>query len=108
MIQLFHDPYSRAANTLWMLEEIGVPYELEFVNIMKGEHKRSSRLMAANPIGKIPTLLDGDVVGTESAAIGLYLADRYAYGTLAPKVERVGKSSEFSVEGPERVPAGVL
>ncbi|MFO0564387.1 MAG: glutathione S-transferase family protein [Polyangiaceae bacterium] len=83
-ITLFHHPYSRAANVVWMLEEVETPYELRFVDILKGEHK-SPELVAKNPMGKLPILTDGDVVVTESAAIALYLADRYALGRLAPK-----------------------
>jgi glutathione S-transferase len=85
-IVLFHHPFSRAANVVWMLEEVGVDYELRFVDIMKGAQK-SPELLAMNPMGKLPTLKDGDTVVTESAAIGLYLADRYAYGRLAPRVD---------------------
>jgi glutathione S-transferase len=69
-----------------MLEEVGVKYELAFVDIMKGAQK-SAELVRLNPMGKLPTLVDGDVVVTEAAAIGLYLADRYSYGTLAPRVD---------------------
>jgi len=83
MITLYHHPYSRASNTHWMLEEVGAPYELAFVDIMKNGQK-SPEILALNPMGKIPILRDGDVVLTESAAIGLYLADRYALGKLAP------------------------
>lgn len=83
-ITLFHHPYSRAANVIWMLEEVGVPYELRFVDIMKGAHKAPD-VLALNPMGKLPILTDGDVVVTESAAIALYLADRYSLGDLAPK-----------------------
>ena len=85
-IVLFHHPFSRAANVVWMLEEVGVDYELRFVDIMKGAQK-SPELLAMNPMGKLPTLKDGDTVVTESAAIALYLADRYAYGRLAPRVD---------------------
>ena len=85
-IVLFHHPFSRAANVVWVLEEVGVDYELRFVDIMKGEQK-SPELLAMNPMGKLPTLKDGDTVVTESAAIALYLADRYAYGRLAPRVD---------------------
>ena len=84
-IVLHHHPYSRAANVLWMLEEVGVPYQLTNVDIMKGGQK-APELVKLNPMGKLPTLVDGDVVVTESAAIALYLADRYSYGALAPKV----------------------
>lgn len=85
-IVLHHHPFSRASTVVWMLEEIGEPYELRFVDIQKGAQK-SPELLGLNPMGKLPTLTDGDVVVTESAAIGLYLADRYAYGRLAPKVD---------------------
>jgi glutathione S-transferase len=85
-IVLYHHPYSRAANVVWMLEEVGVPYELRPVDIMKGAHKAPG-LLALNPMGKLPILTDGDTVVTESAAIALYLADRYAYGSLAPRVD---------------------
>jgi glutathione S-transferase len=85
-IVLYHHPFSRAANVIWMLEEVGVPYELHHVDIMKGAQK-SAEVVALNPMGKLPVLTDGDVVVTESAAIALYLADRYSYGNLAPRVD---------------------
>ena len=82
-IVLYHHPYSRAANVLWMLEEIGVEHELRFVDIMAGAHKHPD-IVALNPMGKLPILVDGDAIVTEAAAIGLYLADRYSLGQLAP------------------------
>jgi glutathione S-transferase len=85
-IVLYHHPFSRAANAVWMLEEVGVPYELRYVDIMAGAQK-APEFLALNPMGKLPTLTDGDVAMTELAAIGLYLADRYSYGRLAPKVD---------------------
>ena len=81
---LYHHPYSRAAGVLWMLEELGVQYDLRFVDLLAGAHK-APELLALNPMGKLPILTDGDQVVTEVAAIGLYLADRYALGRLAPK-----------------------
>src|SRR5690348_4263105 len=83
---LYHHPFSRASGVVWMLEEVGAPYELRYLDIMAGAQK-SPELVAKNPMGKLPTLTDGDVVVTEAAAIGLYLADRYAYGKLCPRVE---------------------
>lgn len=85
-IVLFHHPYSRAAGSVWQLEEVGVPYQLSFVDIRAGAQK-SAEIRAMNPMGKLPILRDGDVVVTESAAIGLYLADRYAPGRLAPAID---------------------
>lgn len=81
---LYHHPYSRAATVVWMLEEVGVEYELRFVDLMAGAHKGPD-IVALNPMGKLPILTDGDQVVTEVAAIGLYLADRYALGRLAPQ-----------------------
>lgn len=85
-IVLYHHPFSRAANAVWMLEEVGVPYELRFVDILKGAQK-APEILALNPMGKLPILVDGDTVITEGAAIALYLGDRYGYGRLAPKVD---------------------
>jgi len=85
-IVLYHHPFSRAAGVVWPLEEVGVPYELRYVDIMKGDQKGAD-VVSKNPMGKLPTLTDGDMVVTEAAAITLYLGDRYGYGTLAPKVD---------------------
>ena len=85
-IVLYHHPYSRAANVVWALEEVGVPYTLRFVDIMKGEQK-SPELLALNAMGKLPVLVDGDAVVAEAAAIAMYLADRYALGRLSPALD---------------------
>jgi glutathione S-transferase len=85
-VVLYHHPYSRAANVVWMLEEVGVPYELRWVDIMAGAQK-SPEMLALNPMGKLPVITDGAAVVSESAAIGLYLADRYSSGVLAPKLD---------------------
>ncbi len=69
-----------------MLEEAGVDYELRFVDMFKGAHKQPD-MLALNPMGKLPVLTDDDTIITESAAIGLYLADRYAAGRLAPALD---------------------
>lgn len=83
---LYHHPLTRAATVIWMLEEVGVPYRLEHVDLQAGAH-RAPDLLALNPMGKLPILVDDGAVITESAAIGLYLADRYALGRLAPLPE---------------------
>ena len=91
-ITLYHHPFSRAANVVWFLEEIGVPYELRFVDLMKGGQKASD-IVALNPMGKVPILRDGDLVVTEAAAIGLYLADRYSLGRLAPSPDELARGA---------------
>ena len=75
-ITLYHHPHSRAAAILWMLEEVGVDYELRWVDMQAGQQK-SPELVGLNPMGKLPVLVDGEAVVTEVAAIGLYLGDRY-------------------------------
>ncbi len=86
-IKLYHHPFSRAANVVVMLEELGEPYALEHVNLMGGAHK-TPEFLALNPMGKLPTIvIDDEVVMTEQAAIGMYLADRYALGRLAPTLD---------------------
>jgi glutathione S-transferase len=85
-ITLYHSPASRAFITYWMLEELGVPFQVETVDIRKGQQK-SPAYLKLNPSGKVPTLTDGKVVVSEAPAICIYLADRYSYGRLAPKLE---------------------
>ncbi|MGA2450463.1 MAG: glutathione S-transferase family protein [Polyangiaceae bacterium] len=91
-ITLYYHPFSRAANVVWFLEEIGVPYEFRFVDIMKGAQKAPD-IVALNPMGKVPILTDGDLVVTEAAAIGLYLADRYSLGKLAPSPDDAARAA---------------
>ena len=109
MITLYHHPFSRAAGVLWTLEEVGEPYELTYVDIMKGEQK-AGEVIAHNPMGKIPLLVDGDAVVTEAAAIALYLADRYASGRLAPRLDdpRRGAYLRWSLFAPSVIEPGTL
>lgn len=108
-ITLYHHPFSRAAGTLWMLEEVGQPYELRFIDILAGEQKQPE-LVALNPMGKLPTLVDGETVVTEAAAIGLYLADRYAAGRLAPPLDdpRRGTYLRWSCFSPSVIEPGLM
>ena len=64
------------------LAEIGIAYEL--VRIERDAAQTDPGYLALNPLGVVPTLVAGDVVLTESAAILLYLADRYPEARLAP------------------------
>jgi len=83
MITLYHTPQSRSTRPRWLLEELGVPYEVKKIDLAAGEQKRPEYLRL-NPNGAVPTLVDGDVVLFESAAICQYLADRYPDKRLAP------------------------
>ena len=65
------------------LAEIGVEYEL--VRIEREQAQTDPAYLALNPLGVVPTLVEGELVLTESAAILLYLADRYPEARLAPE-----------------------
>jgi glutathione S-transferase len=85
-ITLYHSPGSRAFIAYWMLEELGVPFRVRTIDIRKGEQK-TPEYLKLNPAGKVPALTDGEVVVSENPAIAIYLADRYGYGTLAPRIQ---------------------
>jgi glutathione S-transferase len=74
---------TRSLRALWGLRELGVDFEFVPVNLAKGENQRPE-FLALNPAGKLPVLVDGDSVVTESAAIILYLAEKYPQKTLLP------------------------
>jgi glutathione S-transferase len=78
-IRLYGISKSRAGRSLWALEEIGLAYEQVPVDYRAGG-TRTPEYLAVNPNGRIPTLVDGDLVLYESMAINHYLADRYDGG----------------------------
>ena len=92
-----------------MLEELGIDHELRFVDMPAGAHKAPA-LLTLNPMGKLPILTDGDQVITEVAAIGLYLADRYALGRLAPKTDdpQRGTYLRWSLFAPSVIEPGAM
>jgi glutathione S-transferase len=84
-MKLYYAPRSRATRARWMLEEIGVRYELARIDLSKGEQKKPDYLKI-HPHGVVPALSDGDVTIFESAAICAYLADKFPEKRLAPPV----------------------
>jgi glutathione S-transferase len=86
-MKLYWSPQTRSTRALWMLEEAGVEYEREWVDIQNPERDNTPEFLDASPMGKVPALVDGNARMSESAAICLYIADRYAPGTLAPAID---------------------
>lgn len=86
-MNLYWAPKTRASRAVWMLEEAGVDYEIEPVDIRAEGRADPPEFLAASPMGKVPALVDGDVRMAESAAICIYVADRYCSGTLAPGLD---------------------
>lgn len=74
---------TRSQRALWGLKEVDADFEFISVNLLEGEHKQPDYLRL-NPAGKVPVLVDGDRVIPESAAIVLYLADKYPEKGLLP------------------------
>jgi glutathione S-transferase len=70
-----------------MLEEAGIEYASELIDIRAEDRSDSEDFRAASPMGKVPAIVDGDVQMSESAAICLYIADRYCGGELAPALD---------------------
>ena len=81
MLTLYHGSPSRSSIVLWMLEEVGEPYEVRLISFAKGENLKADYL-AINPMGKVPALKHNDVAVTEVAAICTYLADEFPAAKL--------------------------
>jgi glutathione S-transferase len=81
-LTLYHASPSRSSVVLWMLEEVGEPYDIKLLHLSQGEQLRPDYL-AVNPMGKVPALKHGDTVITEVAAICTYLADAFPQANLA-------------------------
>lgn len=84
-VTFYYHPMSRARSIHWMLEEVGAPYDVKRIDMMKGEQKLPA-FLAKNPMGKLPMIAHRGVVITEGTAIATYLADAFPQAGLAPDV----------------------
>ena len=83
MIQLHYHPGNASMTPHMLLRELGVPFELKYVDRASGAHK-SPEYLRLNPNGLIPVLVDGGIVLYETAAIVLHLVDTHPAAGLAP------------------------
>lgn len=87
MLTLFHAPQSRSGRIVWLMEEIGAPFEIEYVDIFRAMSGTGARDRAnLHPDGKVPALLHDGALVTESAAIALYLTDLFPDAGLGAPV----------------------
>jgi glutathione S-transferase len=93
MKHYFH-PMSRGTTTDWMLKELDAPHEQIVIDFPAGENN-SPEYRAINPMGKVPTLVDGDAVVTEVAAICAYLADKFAEKGFAPPMNSAERARYY-------------
>jgi glutathione S-transferase len=95
MIQLYGNLRSRAMRCLWMLEEVGEPYQL-IEKSTRANDLQSAEYLRLNPNARIPALVDGEVVLWESMAINLYLAQKYEGPMHCAGPEVLGLSAQWS------------
>ncbi|MEW6299353.1 MAG: glutathione S-transferase family protein [Thermodesulfobacteriota bacterium] len=95
MIKLYGVPRSRALRSLWMLEELGLPYEN--VKIGTTGDTRTPEFLRINPNGHVPVLQEDGLILWESLAINLYLARKYDKGLWPKTVEDEGRAFQWSL-----------
>ncbi len=84
MIKLYHAYPTRSLRVRWLMEELGLEYDIERIAFSKGEHK-SPEYLAIHPLGRLPAMTDGDVKMFESGAMLEYIMDKHGDGGLRPK-----------------------
>lgn len=85
MLKVHHLPASRSCRVVWLLEELGLPYEIDAKSLSDGS-LRTDAYRAKNPLGRVPTLEDEGTVFYESGAILQYVLERYGEGRLEPEI----------------------
>lgn len=85
MITVHHLNNSRSQRVLWLLEELGVPYEIKHYQRDATTMLAPPELLAVHPLGKSPVITDGDITVAETGAIVEYLLERHGQGRLLPQ-----------------------
>lgn len=86
MITLYHRPKTRSTRFIFLLEELGAPYTIQVVTTRNRDGTGTPDPQNPHPHGKVPAISDDGVVVFESAAIALYLTDRFPQKRLGPQV----------------------
>ena len=95
-IDLYSMAYQdRSDRVRWLLEEMNVPYTNHFLKKNQGE-MNTPEYRKLNPMGRVPTIIDNGLVLHESAAICMYLADKYSLGKLAPHYQDEKLRAEYT------------
>jgi len=91
-MKIYYAPNTRAVRIVWLFEELGLPYEIERFKLGDAS-MRAPEYLKVHPMGRVPTLKDGDTTIFESGAIVQYVLAKYGNGRLVPAVS----SPEFPV-----------
>ena len=108
-LTLYHASPSRSSVTLWMLEEIGEPYDIKLLKLSEGDNLKPG-FLAINSMGKVPTLIHDSVTITESAAICTYLADAFPKAKLSVPIgdPRRGPYLKWLFFGPSCIEPAII
>ncbi|MDZ4776945.1 MAG: glutathione S-transferase [Alphaproteobacteria bacterium] len=86
MITLYHAPQSRSSRIVWLLEELGAPYEIKITTIPRQDGSGGPDAANPHPDKKVPAIVDNGVLVSESIAITIYLCDAHPQAGIAPKI----------------------
>jgi len=92
-MKLFWCPQTRSQRAIWLLEESGLDYDRVLIDIRDKSKPRDPDFSKASPMGKVPALVDGGAMLAESAAIAIYVADKYPQTGLAPAIDHPARAS---------------
>jgi glutathione S-transferase len=112
MVKIYHSRRARSVRVIWLLEELGVPYEIETL-AFKRETLKSAEYLKLHPLGQIPVIRDEKVTMFESGAIVQYLLETYGEGRLAPPPGAPQRAEylqwfHFGEAGPARLVAEIV
>lgn len=109
MIRIYHAPRTRSLRILWLLEELELPYEV--VNVAF-QPPSAQFFVQQTPLGKLPTLEDGEIIMCESGAMMEYVIERYGEGRFAPPPGSIERAAYFQwlhfAESTAFPPLGIL
>lgn len=110
-MKVFHAPGTRSVRILWLLEELGLNYDIEFMKL-GDPAMRAPEYLKIHPMGRVPAVQDGDVVLNESGAIVQYVLAKYGDGRMAPDVASPNFANYLQwlhfAEGMLMAPIGVI
>ncbi len=96
MLTLYHHPKTRSTRFIFLLEELGAPYELKKVSVRRSDGTGAIDPANPHPHGKVPALSDGSEIVFESPAIALYLTDKFPKAGLGPLAGEPGRGAYLS------------
>jgi glutathione S-transferase len=97
MITLYHHPKTRSSRFIFLLEELGGPYEIRKVSVRRSDGTGAKDPANPHPHGKVPAISHNGESVFESAAIALYLTDAFPKNGLGPKVGEPGRGAYVSM-----------